>query len=96
MSCEVRSFSLTPDVIALLDRIPRRKRSYTVNSILHAHLPHWSNDAPATPAINIEQIRAIVLQVMADNQTPPSKEAVEKGKTRAFDALAEILGMREL
>lgn len=93
---EIKSFTLSSDVVASLEQIPRLERSRTVNAILQRFLPGWLEGKPSQPSVNVEQVRSIVLQVLADHQSVvPNANTNETEKARAIDALAAILGMRE-
>lgn len=92
---EIKSFTLSPDVVVVLEQIPRLERSRTVNEILRQYLAGWHEGKIVQYGVEIDQVRSIVLQVLAGHQgADAAVDADEKEKARASDALAAILGMR--
>lgn len=94
----IRSFSLTPEVVEILDRIPKSQKSKAVNAVLKAHLASWKSDSPYNPStLDLPRIRSIVLQILAEQNLHQShpETSEEKEKAKALSALAELIGAKE-
>lgn len=92
---QVYPLSLSPEVVAMLQLLPKGERSRKADAVLKAHLRLPST---AQSTLDEPRIRAIVRQILAEQRVVPSDPGVlnQTEEDRTLSALSQILGMRSL